>query len=176
MKKLFLIVPLVLLLCLIFACQQAEQAAEEVAGEVADEVMEEQAAMDLPQVRQEIEAANVKFGEAARAGDAAALAMLYTEDARILPPNSEMIQGREGIQAFWGGGFQMGIKDIVLTTVDVFGMGDMVCEIGKAAVTIQPEGADAMEDMAKYLVVWKKGEDGMWRLHVDIWNSSLPAK
>jgi ketosteroid isomerase-like protein len=43
-------------------------------------------------------------------------------------------------------------------------------------VSIQPEGADAIEDMAKYLVIWKQGDDGMWRLHVDIWNSSLPAE
>ncbi len=162
MKKLLTVIPLVFLLCVTFGCQQAEEAVEEAVAE--------QPAMDLAQVRQEIEAANVKFGEAARAGDAAALAMLYTEDARILPPDSEMIQGREGIEAFWGGGFQMGITDIVLTTVDIMGIGDMVCEIGKAVLTIQPEGADAVEDMAKYLVVWKKGEDGMWRLHVDIWN------
>jgi ketosteroid isomerase-like protein len=87
-----------------------------------------------------------------------------------------MIQGREGVEAYWAGGFQMGIKNIVLTTVEVMGIGDMVCEIGKAQISIQPEGMDAMEDSAKYLVVWKKGDDGMWKLHVDIWNSSLPAK
>jgi uncharacterized protein (TIGR02246 family) len=167
-KKLFIVIPMAFLLCLTFGCQQAEEAAEEE--------MAERSVMDLAQVRQEIEAANLRFGEAARSGDAAALAMLYTEDARILPPNSDMIQGREGVEAFWDGGFQMGITDIVLTTVDVMGMGDMVCEIGKAVVSIQPEGMDVMEDMAKYLVVWKKGEDGMWRLYVDIWNSSLPAQ
>jgi hypothetical protein len=36
--------------------------------------MEEQPIMDLAQVRQAIEAANVRFGEAARSGDAATLA------------------------------------------------------------------------------------------------------
>jgi len=168
MKKLLTAIPLVLLLCLTFGCQKAEEAEEAV--------MVEQPVMDLAQVRQSIEEANVRFGEAARSGDAAVLASLYTEDARILPPNSEMIQGREGIEAFWGGGFQMGIKDIVLTTVEVLGMGDMVCEIGNAQVSIQPEGMDAIEDMAKYLVVWKKGVDGTWKLHVDIWNTSLPAQ
>ncbi|MGB3860957.1 MAG: SgcJ/EcaC family oxidoreductase [Candidatus Aminicenantaceae bacterium] len=168
MKKRFMVIPLVFLLCLPFGCQKAEEAAEEV--------MAEQPVMDVAQVRQSIEEANVRFGEAARSGDAAVLASLYTEDARILPPNSEMIQGREGIEAFWGGGFQMGITDIVLTTVDVMGMGDMVCEIGKAQVSIQPEGMDAIEDMAKYLVVWKKDMDGTWKLHVDIWNTSLPAQ
>ncbi|MGB6340532.1 MAG: SgcJ/EcaC family oxidoreductase [Candidatus Aminicenantaceae bacterium] len=168
MKKRFMVIPLVFLLCLPFGCQKTEEAAEEV--------MAEQPVMDVAQVRQSIEKANVRFGEAARSGDAAVLASLYTEDARILPPNSEMIQGREGIEAFWGGGFQMGIKDIVLTTVEVLGMGDMVCEIGNAQVSIQSEGMDAIEDMAKYLVVWKKGVDGTWKLHVDIWNTSLPAQ
>jgi uncharacterized protein (TIGR02246 family) len=168
MKKLFIVIPLVFLLCLTFCCQQAEEAAEEVVAE--------QPAMDLAMVGQAIEEANLKFGEAVRAGDGATLAGLYTEDARLLPPNSEMIQGRAGIEAYWAGGFQMGIKNIVLTTVELMGMGDLVCEIGKAQVSIQPEGLDAIEDSGKYLVVWKKGEDGMWRLHVDIWNSSLPAK
>jgi uncharacterized protein (TIGR02246 family) len=132
--------------------------------------------MDLAQVRQSIEGANVKFGEAVRMGDAAALAGLYTDDARLLPPNSEMIAGKDGIEAFWGGGLQMGIKDAVLTTVDVLGMGDMVCEIGKYNLTIQPEGQDAFEDSGKYLVIWKKAADGTWKLHVDIWNTSLPAQ
>jgi uncharacterized protein (TIGR02246 family) len=166
MKKLFFLIPLVFLLCVSFGCQQAEEVVEDVA----------EAAMDMAQVRQAIEAANAKFGEAVRAGDAAMLASYYTEDATLMPPNSEMIEGRSGVEAYWAGGFQMGIKDVVLTTVDVMGMGDLICEIGTAKVSIQPEGMDALEDMAKYLVVWKKGDDGMWRLHIDIWNSSLPAE
>jgi hypothetical protein len=89
MKKLFIVIPLVFLLCLTFGCQETEEAAEEVVAE--------QPAMDLAMVRQAIEEANLMFGEAVRAGDVATLVGLYTEDARLLPPNSEMIQGREGI-------------------------------------------------------------------------------
>ncbi len=132
--------------------------------------------MDLAQVRQSIEEANVKFSEAARSGDATALASFYTEDARLLPPNSEMIQGREGVEAFWAGGFQMGIKEIVLTTVDIMEMGDMVCEIGRANITIQPEGQEAIEDIVKYVVIWKKTADGAWKLYVDIYNTNLPLQ
>jgi len=166
MKKLVMVIPLVFLLCVTFGCQTAEEVAEDVA----------EAAIDMAQVRLAIEAANAKLSEAVRAGDSTTMASYYTEDARLLPPNSEMIEGREGIEAFWAGGFQMGIKDVILTTVDVMGMGDLVCEVGTAKMSIQPEGMDAMEDRGKYLVIWKKGDDGMWRLHVDIWNSSLPAE
>jgi ketosteroid isomerase-like protein len=87
-----------------------------------------------------------------------------------------MIMGREGIETFWGGGLQMGIKDAVLTTVEVLGTGDMVCEIGKYDLTIQPEGQEAIADTGKYLVIWKKTSDGTWKLHIDIWNTSMPAQ
>ena len=167
-----MVIPLVFLLCFTFSCQQSE----EVADEVKAEQEEPKEVMNLAQVRQLIEEANVNFGEAVRAGDATALASLYTEDATILPPNSEMIQGREGVEAYWAGGFQMGLKEAVLTTLEVMEMGDMVCEIGKADVKIQPEGMDVIEDRGKYLVIWKKAADGTWKLHVDIWQSSLPTQ
>lgn len=132
--------------------------------------------MDVDQVRKAIEEANLKFGEAVRLGDATALADLYTEDATLLPPDSDMIQGKQGIEAFWNGGLKMGIKDAVLTTVDVSGSGDLAYEIGKFTLTVQPEGQEPIEQKGKYVVVWKQTADGSWKLHVDIFNSSMPAQ
>jgi len=131
--------------------------------------------MDMAKVRQAIEGANSQFGDAVRRGDGAAIAALYTDDAKLLPPNSEMIQGRVGIKAFWTGGLQMGIKDAVLTTIEVLGTGDVVCEIGKYDLTIKPEGHEAIKDFGKYLVIWKKSMGELWKLQVDIWNTSRPA-
>jgi len=168
MKKPLTVIPLVLLLCFAFGCQKGE--------ELAEEVKAEQPIMDMAQVRQAIEETNVKFGEAIRTGDATALATFFTEDARILPQNSEMIVGREGIEAFWSRSLQMGIKDFILTTVEVLEMGDMVCEIGKYDLTIQPEGQEAIKDNGKYVVIWKKAADGTWKFHVEICNTSLPAQ
>ncbi len=136
----------------------------------------QQETLDLTQVRQAIEAGNLKFEEAFRQGDPTAVANLYTEDAVLLPPNSDMISGKMGIEAFWKTVMEMGVKDAVLTTVDVTGSGDMVCEIGKYKLTIQPEGQEAVEDIGKYVVIWKQAEDGTWNLHIDIWNTSLPAQ
>ncbi len=172
MKKLLTIIPLVILLCFTFGCQKGEEAAEEVKAEQE----EPKEVMDLAQIRQLIEEGHVKFSEAVRSGDATTLANFYTEDAMLLPPNFPMIKGREAVEAFWAGGFQMGIKEIVLTIVEVIGMGDMVCEIGESEVTIQPEGMDAIKDKGKYLAIFKKAVDGTWKVYVDIWNSSMPAQ
>lgn len=130
--------------------------------------------LDLAQVRKSIEEVNAKFVEAFKQGDATAVAALYTEDATLLPPNSDLVQGKEGIQQFWNGAMQMGVTDVSLTIVDLNGSGNLVYEIGRYSLTIQPEGQEVMKDSGKYIVVWKQQEDGTWKLHADIWNTSMP--
>ena len=48
-----------------------------------------------------IQAHNERFAAAFNSGDFAAVARLYAEDGRILPPGAEMMQGREAIQGYW---------------------------------------------------------------------------
>jgi uncharacterized protein (TIGR02246 family) len=127
-------------------------------------------------VRQAVEAGNAKWQEAFNQGDAATVAALYTDDATLMPPNSEMIEGRQGIQDFWQGAIQSGLKDASLTTVSVHASGETAYEIGKFSLTAHAEGKDPQVVSGKYVVVWQKGGDGMWKLHVDIWNSSMPAQ
>jgi len=126
------------------------------------------------EIRKAIEKANHKFGDAVRNQDPIALAALYTEDTCLLPPNSTMIRGRQATQEFWGTVMkQMGLKDAILTTVELSSIGDTVNEIGNYHLKLQPEGQDLIEDKGKYIVHWKKTPDG-WKLHWDIWNTSLP--
>ena len=129
---------------------------------------------DAAKVRAAIEAANAKFMDAFNQSDAAGVAALYTEDAALLPPNGDRIQGREAVQAFWQGAMDMGVTEAQLTTVQVGGGGDFAWEIGNYSLKIQPAGQEAMSDKGKYVVIWKKQTDGGWKLHVDIWNTSTP--
>ena len=78
-----------------------------------------------------IKAANQQFMSAFGRGDAAAVAQLYTEDGQILPPQSEPITGRHGIQAFWQGAMDMGVKAAKLESVEVDGHGVTAIEVGK---------------------------------------------
>ena len=132
--------------------------------------------IDIAQLHKTIEDKNLKFQDAVRQGDAAALAALYTDEATILPPNSDMIQGKQAIETFWSSSLQIGVKDIVLTAVDISGSGDLAYEIGKYTLIIQPEGQEPTEEKGKYVVVLKKTADSSWKLHVDIWNSSMAAQ
>jgi ketosteroid isomerase-like protein len=99
----------------------------------------------------------------------AALDQIYTRDARILPPGAEMISGREAIKKFWTDLVQSAnATSAVLASVDVMPAGDGAVEIGKATLTINPQGAPTQME-AKYVVYWRE-EDGRWKWHVDIWN------
>ncbi len=126
--------------------------------------------MDMAQVRQTVEAADAKFSEAFNAGDAAALAAMYTEDAIVMPPNHESVQGTNAIEQVFSGFISMGATNLTLTADDVMGAGDLVIETGKYSLAL-PGG---LQDSGKYLVVWKKAADGSWKPHRDIWNSSMP--
>ena len=59
-----------------------------------------------------------KWTAAFNEGDAAAIAAMYTEDAHLLAPGMEMMQGRDSIQQFWQGGIEQ-LSDMKLTVVDV---------------------------------------------------------
>jgi uncharacterized protein (TIGR02246 family) len=128
----------------------------------------------MEKIRNAINSANQQFMNAFSRGDAAAIAALYTEDAKLLPPDNQMMSGTEAIKAFWEGAMSMGIKEVMLDTIDVEARDDLAYEVGKATLTIQPSGAQSMTVTAKYLVVWKN-QAGDWKLHVDIWNANASA-
>jgi uncharacterized protein (TIGR02246 family) len=124
-------------------------------------------------VQAAIAAADENFMAAFNRGDAAGLADFYTENGQLLPTGSDFVTGKAAIQAFWQGAMDMGIKKTVrLETVEAAGHGDTAIEIGK--YTLSGEAGNVM-DSGKYVVIWKQ-EGGQWKLHRDIWNSSLSAQ
>ena len=127
---------------------------------------------DNDQVHDAIVAANKKFMAAFENSDDVAMAALYTADAQLLPTNSDFVSGNEAVRAFWKSVFDMGIKKAKLETVEVEGMGDTACEVGKYTLFIEGE---QVADSGKYVVIWKM-VNGQWKLHRDIWNTSMPAQ
>ena len=122
--------------------------------------------------RTAIEANTKKFTEAFNKGDAAAVANMYTTDARMLPPNSEIVEGRLNIQKFWQDAITAGMKLVTLETLHVETQGNIAVEIGRYTTTV-PAGGITITDNGKYVVVWKR-EGGSWKLAVDIFNTSVP--
>ena len=79
MKKLLMIIPLVILLCFTFSCQQGEEG-----------ITEEKAKVDLKKIAD-------KIVKAYKSADAAAMSDLYAEDAIIITPGVEL-RGKKALQ------------------------------------------------------------------------------
>ena len=121
--------------------------------------------------REDIETAGTKFTEAYNSGNAAALAQMYTEDAAVLPPDGKRVDGRKGVEEFWQGAIDAGMKNLTLKALEVEERADLAYEVGAFTLDVPSEGGALSTVAGKYIVVWKKGDDGTWRLHRDIWNS-----
>ncbi|TPE44224.1 YybH family protein [Pontibacter mangrovi] len=119
----------------------------------------------------EIKRANEKFIQAFTEGNAAGIANLYTDEGMLLPTGMEAVKGKPGIQEFWQGAMKMGVKGVKLETVEVLPCENTAIEMGN--YTLTGEGGTRM-DKGKYIVVWQK-QNGQWKLHKDIWNTSLSA-
>ena len=129
---------------------------------------------DVALVRKSIEEACARYSAAIREGNLVDVVDEYTVDATLVPPDGDILKGKQAIEELYRKFFQMGMKDSTFTTIEVGGSGDTAYEIGKTKVRIQPEGQATMTDSTKYLVIWKRQADDTWKVHADIWNFSTP--
>ena len=122
---------------------------------------------------QAIRAASKQWEDNFDSGDLAAFATHYTEEAKVLPPNNQIVTGRESIQEFFQAFYDAGGRNLHLTVIDLHVSGDMAHVVGKYTLTIQPEEGEAISDNGKYVEIWKR-VNGSWKMITATWNSSVP--
>lgn len=132
-----------------------------------------------------IEALTKKFTEAFRARDFAAVGSMFTTDAVICPPNSNMISGKGNIQSFWerNGMIQalrfdsMSVKSLGENAMRVIGTFTIQIRFQQqgAAGSLAAAGPQSREINAKYVFVWQKVGDE-WKIESGIWNRIRPER
>lgn len=117
-----------------------------------------------------IEAGSDAWEAALNAKDIGALVNLYTEDARLLPPDGEMTVGHDGVRAAFGAMIdagQSGVTTIVEATVSG--------NVGYIVGTFVVEAGGEQVGTGKYIETWHRSNDGEWRIANDIFNNdSMP--
>jgi ketosteroid isomerase-like protein len=131
--------------------------------------------------RAEVEQHTATFASAVTSRNYAVLGPLYEPGARFLPPGGPMVIGRAAIQASVRKLVERGITALDLEAVDVIESGDLVIEIGRTTVTIQPSGIMALvlflvgkrklTRRGKSIVVWRRQKDGALKIMADTFNS-----
>lgn len=120
-----------------------------------------------------IQATVQAFVDGVLAGDAAAVAATYTEDAVLMPPNHPAVTGRAAIQAYFEEFPQVSEFDCRITEVE--GSGDTAYIVGRYTMTVPMEEGDPVMDEGKFFEIRKKTADGSWLFHRDMFNSDLAA-
>jgi ketosteroid isomerase-like protein len=119
-----------------------------------------------------IKAADAALSAAFASGDAKAVAAIYSVNGQILADGSDPIKGTANITKFVKGTFDQGAASFALTTLEVVGQGRYATEVGSYVIK---DKADKDIDHGKYMELWRL-EKGVWKLHRDIFNSSVAAK
>jgi len=105
-------------------------------------------------------------------GDVAGIADFYTENGMLLPAGSDFVQGKQNIKDYWQFAIDMGIKGIKLEIIEVEQHDNTAIEMSKYTLY----SSDNKEiDHGKGVVIWKY-ENNTWKLHRDVWNSSVATQ
>ena len=123
----------------------------------------------------DIVAGNLTFADAAAKRDLDTIANLYSADAILLPPDSELVVGRDAIRQLWQSMFAGGLSSVTVTSVKIEVDGDMATDVGHVSMSMRPPEGDGYVVEMKFLAVWKK-IDGRWVVQRDMFNTRAPAK
>ena len=130
----------------------------------------ENSTLDKQWAKSFVDSINAKFSEQIASGDSAALASHYWPDAELLLDNSEVVKGKDILNA-WGAAIRMGIKEMTFSTTDITGSPTFMIETGNYEMK---DGKNSLIDRGKYVVVWEN-RNGEWKLYRDIGSTSMPA-
>ena len=123
-------------------------------------------------VKAAIEAVNAQYSAAAAKGDIAALLVLYSPDAQVMPVGGDPIRGRQAIQKWLQGALDAvgGSVGISLKTLEVYGNAPTATEVGEYQVR---DKAGKVLDHGKYIVVWQHA-GGKWKILRDMSSTNVP--
>ncbi len=114
------------------------------------------------------------FYTAIENGDTGARIALFTDSAVMMPNHWTTYQGKPAIAEMIRSstGYVFRIRDRKMVEYDV--NGDLAYTVNSYSYTWHAEGATPQWHKTKNVHIWKRGADGAWKLHLDIWNSDVP--
>jgi uncharacterized protein (TIGR02246 family) len=122
----------------------------------------------------EVNAVAQAFHDGVANQDAAAIARLYHDDARFLPPNMQPAEGRAAIEAAIQQLLVIGARALDVEPLDVREAGNLTIEYGRYTLGVEAEAGESMTDVGKYIVVHETREDGSTKILLDCFNSNSP--
>ncbi len=128
--------------------------------------------LDLDAERAALREADSRYTQLGTAKDAEGLSGLYAVDATMYPPDGATVSGLDGVRQFAAEftsvpGLTLSFRPLV---IDVSRDGDMGYTINAVEITVPDEAGNPVTELIRDFHLWRKQQDGSWKVVVDIWN------
>ncbi|QCX39817.1 nuclear transport factor 2 family protein [Aureibaculum algae] len=112
-----------------------------------------------------------EFSKAYIDGDIEKLTSIYSEDGKIFPENSDIIEGYEAIKKRWTLPKHIKIESHKVTPKEINVIDNYAYDYGYFEGTSKNNKNNTTSAFkGKYVIVWKKVNED-WKIYLDIWNS-----
>jgi uncharacterized protein (TIGR02246 family) len=99
----------------------------------------------------------------------------YADDVVMLPPGEPEVNGKDAARSWVTALWEQYEVNLVYTSAEVSVSGDWASERYYGTVTLTPKaGGDSVEEQVRGIHVYRRGEDGSWRIVHDVWNYYQP--
>ena len=126
-------------------------------------------------LEQQIKESDAQFAEAFNRGDLDALKTVHEDNAMLLSPDSPMtVGGSEAVvkayRELWEGGW----RNMSLSSVEIGSNGDLAYHVGRVESDVPTKEGSTKRVAGKYVDIYRRGEDGSWKVHLTIFNMDEP--
>ncbi len=126
--------------------------------------------MANPSEQAEIGKINSAWANSISKGDIAAVGELYSADAVMLPPSSEILNNRSEIRGYWENLKSNGISNYNLSQVGLEVKGNLAYETALWEATRKTNTGDEITFEGNISNVYEKQADGSWKIKLQSWN------
>jgi uncharacterized protein (TIGR02246 family) len=111
---------------------------------------------------------------AMRAADPDSAAALFTDDGTMFPPNTAPVAGNPAVREWGVRTFAaMRVLEAQVITDEVRVADGWAVSHGTWSMKVAA-GTTEMVDTTRWMVIWERQPDGVWKIDRDLWNSIRP--
>ncbi len=103
-------------------------------------------------------------------GNTTALQNIYTEDAVVMPPSSEILTDRDAIKTYWDGLLGVGVSEYSVDTVDIRFDDNVAYQTLLWEATRTDIEGNTFQFNGNMSNVLKRQQDGGWKISLQSWN------
>jgi len=113
---------------------------------------------------------NSKWDAAVNKGDTTQLVSLYTDNAVMMPPSSEILSDRGAIKNYWDVLREVGIDVYAINTVDLRVDGNTAYQTVLWEATRNAADGNVIQFNGNMSNVLERQKDGTWKIKLQSWN------